>query len=86
MSILTGGAQDSKYKQRLEQWADDVSCALFSLANVVTIMYYIVDTSTNVRDSYPDSTDSGSLNSVESHKRVVRYGSKSTKQRQQCRY
>lgn len=41
--------QDSRHKQRLERWADDVSCALFSLANVVTIMYYIVDTSTNVR-------------------------------------
>lgn len=46
-------SQDSQYKRRLERWADDVSCALFSLANVVTIMYYIVDTSTNVRTLQP---------------------------------
>jgi hypothetical protein len=41
--------QDSRYRWRLEKWADDLSCAVFSLANVVTIMYYIVDTSTHVR-------------------------------------
>jgi len=41
--------QDSPNKWRLDKWANDLSCAVFSLANVVTIMYYIVDTSTHVR-------------------------------------
>ena len=41
--------QDSPHKWRLDKWANDLSCAVFSLANVVTIMYYIVDTSTHVR-------------------------------------
>lgn len=50
-----GASQDSRYKRRLERWADDMSCALFSLANVVTIMYYIVQTSTNVRTLQPGS-------------------------------
>lgn len=43
--------QDNKWKDTLDRWADDLSCALFALANVVTIMYYIVDTSTGVRAS-----------------------------------
>ena len=45
--------QDSPYRWRLDKWADDLSCAVFSLANVVTIMYYIVDTSTHVRLDAP---------------------------------
>jgi hypothetical protein len=32
-------------------------CALFGLANVVTIMYYIVDTTTGVSCNLPDAAD-----------------------------
>ena len=34
-----------------------MSCALFGLANVVTIMYYIVDTTTGVSSDLPDAAD-----------------------------
>lgn len=34
-----------------------MSCALFGLANVVTIMYYIVDTTTGVSCALPHAAD-----------------------------
>lgn len=49
--VLICVLQDSPHKWRVDKWANDLSCAVFSLANVVTIMYYIVDTSTHVRMS-----------------------------------
>ena len=30
----------------VEQWADDLSCALFGLANAVTIMFYTLEATT----------------------------------------
>ena len=50
-------AQDNKWKDTLDRWADDMSCALFGLANVVTIMYYIVDTTTGVSPGLPHAAD-----------------------------
>lgn len=47
-NVLASRMQDNKWKAALDRWSDDLSCALFALANVVTIMYYIVDTSTGV--------------------------------------
>lgn len=38
--------QDSPYKRWLGAWSDDLSCAIFALANAVTVMYFIVDRST----------------------------------------
>ena len=38
--------QDPQRKLWLEDWADDLSCALFSLANVVTGLYYMIDAAT----------------------------------------
>lgn len=46
-------AQDNPWKGGLDSLADDLSCSIFALANVVTIMYYIVDTSTKVRAVLP---------------------------------
>lgn len=38
--------QESPQKERLERWSDDLSCALFGLANVVTIMFYTLEATT----------------------------------------
>lgn len=35
--------QDPTRSKQLNHWADDLSCALFGLANVVTAMYYLID-------------------------------------------
>lgn len=40
--------QESPNKKWLARWADDLSCAVFALANAVTIMYFIVDRTTKV--------------------------------------
>ena len=47
--------QDPQWKLWLEDWADDLSCALFSLANVVTGMYYMIDAATG-RDALVSCT------------------------------
>ncbi|KAK9815412.1 hypothetical protein WJX72_003239 [[Myrmecia] bisecta] len=38
---------DAHRRAVLHRWTDDMSCALFGLANVVTIMYYAIATATN---------------------------------------
>ena len=42
--------QDPAQKGPLDSLADDVSCAVFGLANVVTLMYYGIDAATQVRN------------------------------------
>lgn len=42
--------QDPVRSKQLNHWADDLSCALFGLANVVTAMYYLIDV-TNGKDA-----------------------------------
>ena len=42
--------QDPVTSRKLNHWADDLSCALFGLANVVTAMYYLID-ATNGKDA-----------------------------------
>ena len=44
------GWQDGKGKRLVEDWADDISCAVFGMANVVTLMYYGIDAATQVSD------------------------------------
>lgn len=39
-------SQAPKSRIALSAWADDLSCAVFGLANVVTIMYYILEATT----------------------------------------
>lgn len=38
--------QDPVQSRFLNEWADDLSCALFGLANSVTAMYYLIDATT----------------------------------------
>ena len=40
--------QDSVHKGLLDSLADDISCAVFGMANVVTLMYYGIDAATQV--------------------------------------
>jgi hypothetical protein len=37
------GGQDQKIKKKLQEWADDISCAIFGLAGAVTIMYHVLE-------------------------------------------
>ena len=38
--------QESATQRRIAQWGDDLSCALFGLANAVTIMFYTLEATT----------------------------------------
>ena len=40
--------QEGKGKQRMLRFVDRLSCALFGLANTVTIMFYTVENATKV--------------------------------------
>lgn len=46
-------SQEGKGKQRMEGFADRLSCAVFGLANTVTIMFYTVESATKVGGGNP---------------------------------
>lgn len=43
---LPSSVQDPVQSRFLNEWADDLSCALFGLANSVTAMFYLIDATT----------------------------------------